>query len=68
MNTCKTCKWWNKHDKSPIPEWMIGRGDCESPKLSGDTSPSGLLAGDSNVYFNSPNTGPDFGCIHHKPK
>ena len=64
MNTCKTCKHWEKENH--IPHWTEHRciilNDHERDEGRADclVAPDQGLGG---IY-----TGPDFGCIHHEPK
>lgn len=58
MNTCKTCKWWEKS------KWPT-EGFCRNPKLDF------LLQIDrvkNDSEGNPIGTHPDFGCIYHEPK
>lgn len=58
MNTCDTCKWWNRGDRRETRS-------CENPRLreypvTGDDS-CNLSSIDGMVTLY---TGPRFGCIH----
>jgi len=72
MNTCDTCKHWTPPFLD-VPHAAYGfnpehRGECDSDKFteSGDTLRDGLMYWDGEGYAAGFNTGPRFGCIHHK--
>ena len=64
MNTCKTCKWW---DKEPFYSQDCPMRECKHPKFGTDSrlsdglAQAGMDAGYVNIL-----TGPDFGCVHHE--
>lgn len=64
MNTCDTCKQWQKDPPTPgMPEVLRG-GHCQA---------FGLMEGDDFFCDSSPDygelyTGPKFGCVHWKAK
>lgn len=69
MNTCDTCKWWDRQSYSVDPPF-VGR-KCFSPLFEdsgsgnpeGSVTQSGMDAGYVELL-----TGPKFGCIHHESK
>ena len=66
--TCKTCKWWGDEDN------FNGDRSCSNTAFCEDDSNRGhdRARTDQCVYCYSEgggmDTGPDFGCIHHKEK
>lgn len=68
MNTCKTCKKWNRDYRNASVE-----GECLSTKRTISyidfKVPNDGFAffprDDNNKEFY---TGPDFGCVNHEPK
>lgn len=60
MNTCKTCKWWEK------AKW---RQDCKctNQKL-GTLDDDGIDVEGCEGGWDYMTTGPDFGCIHWEEK
>ena len=68
MNTCDTCKWWNK-------EW-IGQGfnpiqnKCVNEKVVGRKMPrhdnENILMISTSESWSGLFTGPKFGCLHHE--
>jgi hypothetical protein len=59
VGTCKTCKWWDN-----------GRCELEgSESIRPATRFEIEVTVDDDTNLQSClRTGPDFGCIHHKPK
>jgi hypothetical protein len=57
MNTCKTCKSW---ERAPAAQEC---GDCTSSKLNFAWLPD---KDSLSAFGRFPTTGPDFGCIHHE--
>ena len=68
MDRCKTCQHWTKNDEA----WSYARhgGECQSGNLLEDGGPENYRP-NNLVYSYSEGgsfwTGPEFGCIHHKP-
>jgi hypothetical protein len=67
MKTCKTCRFWHRRLAQSVDVVMI----CVHPKLtepgfcdhrSTDTDLL-IYSYDEGGYFE---TGPDFGCVHHR--
>ena len=62
METCKTCRWWHETD--------YGTGSCQpepnfwAEEYNEDVIPDGARSCCDHV---NPETGPNFGCIHHEP-
>ena len=72
MNTCDTCKWW---DQTSVDGNLTG--DCRNlsmftPRISvmhGHAAYQALVVSDfDDEDIPILNTGPKFGCIHHKAK
>lgn len=63
MNRCKTCKWWEV--RAFYPEYA--KRLCRNENLGGISmelsSNASRLDASSGVE-----TGPEFGCVHHKEK
>ena len=71
MDTCKTCKYWEKDRPGGYIDGQGANGhSCLNRKLR-DLTDESPFSDDALVY--EPHdcepfwTGPDFGCIHHKP-
>lgn len=64
MNTCKTCKHWNKAAEQD-------QGDCSHPmtnKESGYTfEETNFMCAYDGICIEIV-TGPDFGCVNHEEK
>lgn len=64
-NTCKTCRFWNAHDKSchkrfaDIPNNVR---EFKSNTIRVQTYPQ------QGEYVSALFTGPDFGCVHYEKK
>lgn len=66
MNTCKTCKYWERWDSNGYEH----SGECLSPKTNGEGE-----NGDKNFMYASDGgafisiiTDEEFGCINHEGK
>lgn len=64
MNTCKTCKWWDRNLCCSNPK-LHDSDHCHADEHKPDTAYAeadltGVVI--SHAYLH---TGPDFGCIHH---
>lgn len=72
--TCKTCEHWKQSWRSGLSTDPKGPfGSCESPKIKqGYQYNAKDLLPDEAIVENDEGwgmeTGPDFGCIHHKLK
>lgn len=68
MKTCKTCKHWDKNERWALPDqyWRA----CLHPGVDKWPPPMDAAFVSEGEPFNEGrlNTGPDFGCIHHKPE
>ncbi len=63
MNTCDTCGWWDPPREDQDHRDM---GACKNELLQ-QIGQNTLSAGEVWGQNLEPNTGPKFGCIHHKP-
>lgn len=77
MNTCKTCKWWSPNCKPPNDLQVCNRGVyvpgfVDVPRDDRTMPDDGLRV--ATVPMGRPDykavlfTGPEFGCVHWKPK
>jgi len=69
MNTCKTCEHW-KEDELKWFTPRLGHGTCQSDKIAENegqkqTQDMLIYSYSEGGYFE---TGPDFGCVHHRQK
>ncbi len=71
MNTCKSCKHWDKSQTRGLytkPDEAAG-ATCVSPKLMENWDEK--FEPDTLVYSYTEGgsfwVGPDFGCVHHEP-
>jgi hypothetical protein len=69
LNTCKTCKWWDKDNK----EGIVRLGQCEQPKAKIGYRYSEADIEDDGVWVENDEgwawfMGPDFGCVNHEMK
>ena len=68
MNTCKTCKHWDKETHARSPVEKTG-GTCSSGRIM-ECSDLGAHEPDTITYSYDEGgwfwAGPEFGCVHHK--
>lgn len=68
MNTCDTCKWWNRTTSHQL-EIGFGYNFCEHLKCLSCNAYADGFGVTEGEPFNQGSfaTGPKFGCIHHEP-
>ena len=70
MNKCKTCQHWNTDTRIRNIHNGVLFGSCESENLTEDIGNSSYQPQNLVYPYNEGGyflTGPEFGCIHHKP-
>ena len=74
METCRTCRWWDKDNRSnhwvgKNPERMcrLSEDGQDIKRLPGEPDPLLMYSCDASGYHSYLMVNPDFGCIHHAP-
>lgn len=65
LGRCKTCEWWTGPQGGGLEALgKIIQRTCNNELLNDDSAPNGL----SPIHDAEIETGPEFGCVHHKER